>query len=398
MPAGATAAYCGAAAALSTAGRAARRIARRTPPDPRERPAGTVDVRRARVAGARRGARARILLSPIFPTALPIERGARFRVCRDVLPAGAGRDARRRGAGSRPSLEDVAHTLGHGSVSVFVRVTLPLLCRGCSRRSRSSSSSVDRVDGHVALASDRGPRRWRREFWAYTSDFSYGAAAPYALTLMLVAMVPGVALGYWFERIGERDRRVTAIASRLEKSLRRQQRAGRLSFTASDGTVTAMLGASGSGKTTLLKTIAGLEHADQERLRSVGEPSTAPGPSSRPSSGGSGTCRRTARCSRTSTSRRTSRSASRARSGAGRGDRVTRAARAGRAVRSGSAACLTSCPEASASGSPLARALAPGSGIVLLDEPFSSLDAELRVSMRPRSSTCCGARRQRRCS
>ena len=38
-------------------------------------------------------------------------------------------------------------------------------------------------------------------FWAFTKDFSYGAAAPYALALLLVATVPALLLGRWFERI-----------------------------------------------------------------------------------------------------------------------------------------------------------------------------------------------------
>ena len=39
------------------------------------------------------------------------------------------------------------------------------------------------------------------QFWAYTTNFSYGAAAPYALALMLVATIPALLLGRWFERI-----------------------------------------------------------------------------------------------------------------------------------------------------------------------------------------------------
>ena len=38
-------------------------------------------------------------------------------------------------------------------------------------------------------------------FWAFTKDFSYGAAAPYALALLLVATIPALLLGRWFERI-----------------------------------------------------------------------------------------------------------------------------------------------------------------------------------------------------
>ena len=38
-------------------------------------------------------------------------------------------------------------------------------------------------------------------FWQFTNNFAYGAAAPYALGLLLVALIPGLLLGRWFERI-----------------------------------------------------------------------------------------------------------------------------------------------------------------------------------------------------
>ncbi len=100
------------------------------------------------------------------------------------------------------SLEDVAHTLGHGSLSVFVRVTLPLLLPGLLAAFALVFLISSTELTATLLLHPTGVQTLATQFWAYTSDFSYGAAAPYALTLMLVAMVPGVALGYWFERIG----------------------------------------------------------------------------------------------------------------------------------------------------------------------------------------------------
>ena len=38
------------------------------------------------------------------------------------------------------------------------------------------------------------------QFWAYQREVAYGAAAPYALMIIALAMVPGALLGLWFDR------------------------------------------------------------------------------------------------------------------------------------------------------------------------------------------------------
>jgi iron(III) transport system permease protein len=38
------------------------------------------------------------------------------------------------------------------------------------------------------------------QFWAYQSEVAYGAAAPYALVIVALAMVPGALLALWFDR------------------------------------------------------------------------------------------------------------------------------------------------------------------------------------------------------
>jgi iron(III) transport system permease protein len=111
-----------------------------------------------------------------------------------------------RGSAAQAStaLEDVARTLGHGRLSVFVRVTLPLLLPGLLAAFALVFLIASTELTATLLLHPTGVETLATQFWAYTSDFSYGAAAPYALTLMLVAMVPGILLGYWFERIGGR--------------------------------------------------------------------------------------------------------------------------------------------------------------------------------------------------
>jgi ABC-type Fe3+ transport system permease subunit len=38
------------------------------------------------------------------------------------------------------------------------------------------------------------------QFWAFQDEGSYGAAAPYALVIIAVAVLPGMLLGLWFDR------------------------------------------------------------------------------------------------------------------------------------------------------------------------------------------------------
>jgi iron(III) transport system permease protein len=38
------------------------------------------------------------------------------------------------------------------------------------------------------------------QFWAYQTNTAYGAAAPYAAVIVLIAAVPSVVLGAWFSR------------------------------------------------------------------------------------------------------------------------------------------------------------------------------------------------------
>lgn len=97
-------------------------------------------------------------------------------------------------------LVDVGQSLGRGPVSVFFRVTLPLLGPGVlagfclvflMAATELTATLVLAPIGVMTLAT---------QFWAFQDAVSYGAAAPYALVMMLMALVPAALLAVWFDR------------------------------------------------------------------------------------------------------------------------------------------------------------------------------------------------------
>ena len=97
-------------------------------------------------------------------------------------------------ANAPPRLEEVGRSLGRRPASVWLRVTLPLIAPGLwvafclvfiSSCTELTATLLLRPTGVNTLAS---------QFWAYTSDFSYGAAAPYAGLMVLISAVPAYLL------------------------------------------------------------------------------------------------------------------------------------------------------------------------------------------------------------
>jgi iron(III) transport system permease protein len=97
-------------------------------------------------------------------------------------------------------LADVGQSLGRGPVAVFMRVTLPLLAPGLlAGFCLVFLFAVTELTATLLLA-PIGVQTLATQFWAYQSEVSYGAAAPYALAIIALAALPAVVLALWFDR------------------------------------------------------------------------------------------------------------------------------------------------------------------------------------------------------
>ncbi len=99
-----------------------------------------------------------------------------------------------------PKLTDVGRSLGRSSTAVFFRVTLPLLAPGLlAGFCLVFLTAVTELTATLVLA-PIGIQTLATQFWAFQSEVAYGAAAPYALVMVGLAMVPGGLLALWFDR------------------------------------------------------------------------------------------------------------------------------------------------------------------------------------------------------
>jgi len=86
-------------------------------------------------------------------------------------------------------LEDVARALGATSTAALRRVTLPLLARGIAVGAALVFLAVSTELTATLLLAPIGTTTLATEFWAQSYSLAYGAAAPYAL-LMIVISAP----------------------------------------------------------------------------------------------------------------------------------------------------------------------------------------------------------------
>ena len=90
--------------------------------------------------------------------------------------------------------------VGARAARVFMRVTLPQLLPGIlAGFCLVFLFAVTELTATLLLA-PIGVQTLATQFWAYQSEVSYGAAAPYALMIIVLAALPAVVLALWFDR------------------------------------------------------------------------------------------------------------------------------------------------------------------------------------------------------
>jgi iron(III) transport system permease protein len=87
-------------------------------------------------------------------------------------------------------LTDVARSLGKSPIRAFVLATLPNLAPGIGAALALVALQLMRELTATLLLAPAGVVTLATEFWSYTSDRAYGAAAPFAACLVLMSGVP----------------------------------------------------------------------------------------------------------------------------------------------------------------------------------------------------------------
>jgi iron(III) transport system permease protein len=97
-------------------------------------------------------------------------------------------------------LAETARSLGVGPLGAFRRVTLPLIGPGLAAGFCLVFLSAMTELTATLILIPTGAHTLATQFWAYQTNASYGAAAPYAAMLVAIAVVPSYVLARWFDR------------------------------------------------------------------------------------------------------------------------------------------------------------------------------------------------------
>jgi iron(III) transport system permease protein len=100
-----------------------------------------------------------------------------------------------------PRLEEVARSLGSGAAGAWWRVTLPLIAPGLRAAFALVFISSATELTATLLLRPTGVNTLATQFWTYTTDFSYGAAAPYAAMMVAISAVPAYLLSRRMTRV-----------------------------------------------------------------------------------------------------------------------------------------------------------------------------------------------------
>jgi len=103
---------------------------------------------------------------------------------------------------SSPRLEEVGRSLGSRPGTIFRRVTLPLIAPGLGAAFALVFISSSTELTATLLLRPTGVNTLATQFWTYTSNFSYGAAAPYAGLMVLISAVPAYLLSRRMQTLG----------------------------------------------------------------------------------------------------------------------------------------------------------------------------------------------------
>jgi iron(III) transport system permease protein len=105
-----------------------------------------------------------------------------------------------------PRLEETARSLGCRPATVWRRVTLPLIAPGLGAAFALVFISSATELTATLLLRPTGVNTLATQFWSYTSDFSYGAAAPYAALMVAISAVPAFLLSRRMTTLGGGER------------------------------------------------------------------------------------------------------------------------------------------------------------------------------------------------
>ncbi len=89
-----------------------------------------------------------------------------------------------------PELEDASRSLGETWLGTLRRVTVPLLLPGLGAAAALVSLSATTELTATLLLRPTGVETLATQFWLYTSNLAYGAAAPYAAVMVVTSAVP----------------------------------------------------------------------------------------------------------------------------------------------------------------------------------------------------------------
>jgi iron(III) transport system permease protein len=103
-------------------------------------------------------------------------------------------------------LEEVGRSLGARPATVWRRVTLPLIAPGLGTAFALVFISAATELTATLLLHPTGVNTLATQFWAYTSEFSYGAAAPYAALMVAISAVPAYLLSRRMSTLGRTER------------------------------------------------------------------------------------------------------------------------------------------------------------------------------------------------